>query len=133
LHEQLENCTARKDRAGWLAADDEFHCALYEIGGNRCLLRIIRDLRKVIRLVGYPFLLLNSGLQQPLEEHRGIIAAIRRQDAAAVKECVRAHLLTCGRVIAANRWTSAAGSDLRSGGRRGTNAAPSPDSVPAFA
>ena len=97
LHEQLENCTARKDRAGWLAADDEFHCTLYDIGGNRCLLRIIRDLRKAIRLVGCQFLLLDSGLQQPLEEHRGIMAAIRRQDAAAVRECVRAHLLSCGR------------------------------------
>lgn len=97
LHEQLESCTAHQDRVGWLAADDEFHCTLYELGDNRCLLRIIRDLRKVIRLVGYQFLLLDSGLQQPLEEHRGIMAALRRQDAARVRECVRAHLLTCGR------------------------------------
>jgi DNA-binding GntR family transcriptional regulator len=109
LHEQLEIFTTQPDNAGWLAADHEFHCTLYEIGGNRCLLRIIRDWRKVIRLVGYQFSLLDSGLQQPLEEHRSIMAALRRQDAAAVKECVRDHLLTWGRVIGANRVVSSAG------------------------
>ena len=103
LHEQLELCAAQQDRIRWLEADHNFHCTLYEIGGNRCLLRIIRDLRKLFRLAACEWGRLDSSLELSLNEHRDIMAAIRRQDAAAVRECVRAHLLNCGKVMAASQ------------------------------
>jgi DNA-binding GntR family transcriptional regulator len=108
LHEQLEIHTAHKDRAGWLEVDHKFHSILYEISGNRWLLQVINDLRKVIRLARYHFLLLDGRLEESLEEHRRIMAAICRQDPATVKECVYTHLVSCGKAISESQSPSPA-------------------------
>jgi DNA-binding GntR family transcriptional regulator len=99
LHETLEIHTANKDRGGWLKTDQDFHSVLYEISGNRWLLRVISDLRKVVLLARYYFLVQEGRLEQSLEEHRQIMAAICRQDAAAVRHYVYAHLISCGKAM----------------------------------
>ena len=96
LHEKIRIYTAQNDRRGWLEADHEFHSILYEISGNRWLVQLIQDMRKVIRLIRYHFLLLDGRLGESLEEHRHIMLAIYARDPATAKECVSHHLLRCG-------------------------------------
>jgi len=101
LHEKIRVYTAQNDRRGWLEADHEFHMMLYEISGNRWLLQLIQDMRRVIRLIRYHFLLLDGRLGESLEEHRNIMLAIYAREPATVKECVAHHLLCCGDALAA--------------------------------
>ena len=100
LHERIRIHTAENDRRGWLETDHEFHSMLYDISGNRWLVQLIQDMRKVIRLIRYHFLLLDGRLGESLEEHRHIMLAIYARDPAAVKECVSHHLLCCGTALA---------------------------------
>jgi len=93
LHQDLERHTAAKDKESCFETNQEFHHLLYEIAGNRWMLQIINDLRKVMKLVRYHSLLLEGRLEESLTEHRRIMAAIRRRDPAAAEECMRSHLL----------------------------------------
>ncbi|MFB3916568.1 MAG: GntR family transcriptional regulator [Terriglobales bacterium] len=94
LHQQLERRTAQKDREACFEINQEFHRTLNELAGNRWMLQIINDLRKVMKLVRYHSLLLEGRLEESLAEHRRIMAAIRKHDPAAAEECMRAHLLS---------------------------------------
>lgn len=94
LHQQLERRTAQKDREACFEINQEFHRVLDELSGNRWMLQIINDLRKVMKLVRYHSLLLEGRLEESLAEHRRIMAAIRKHAAAAAEEYMRAHLLS---------------------------------------
>jgi DNA-binding GntR family transcriptional regulator len=99
LHEQLELRTTEKYRAEWFEINQEFHRVLHEMSGNNCMLHVIGNLRKVMKLVRYHALLRGGRLEECFEEHSRIMGAIRRRDPAAVKDSVQAHLLSCGRAI----------------------------------
>ena len=48
FHKQLESCAAKNDREAFFGVNQKFHEALHEIAGNRWMLQIINDLRKVM-------------------------------------------------------------------------------------
>ncbi len=82
IHQELERRTAAQDREGCFEVNQEFHRVLYEIAGNRWMLQIINDLRKVMKLVRYHSLLLEGRLEESLTEHRRIMTAVRKHDSA---------------------------------------------------
>lgn len=93
LHEDLEQRAARDDVDGFFEANQAFHRALQELAGNRWLLQIINDMRKVMKLTRHHSLLVEGRLRESLAEHRQIMVAIRKRDAAAAEERMRKHLL----------------------------------------
>jgi DNA-binding GntR family transcriptional regulator len=108
LHERIRVCTAQNDRKGWLETDHEFHSVLYGMSGNRWLVQLIQDLRRVIRLVRYHFMLHDGRLEESMEEHRRIMLAVYARDPEAVKECVSEHLLSCGKALSTQPTVAAA-------------------------
>jgi DNA-binding GntR family transcriptional regulator len=100
VHEQLEVRTTANDAAKWFEINQEFHRVLQEMSGNRYLLHVVDNLRKVMKLARYRALQQEGWMDECLKEHRCVMAAIRRHDPVAVRECVHAHLLSCGQAIA---------------------------------
>jgi len=96
FHRKLELCTRKKDRTEWFEINQEFHRALDEMSGNHCMIQLIGNLWKVVKLVRFHSLVQGRQLEQCLEEHARIMAAIRLRDPAAVKQAMTAHLLNCG-------------------------------------
>ncbi len=94
IHEQLE-AAAREGRIdGFFESNQEFHKKIQELSGNRWLLSVIQDLRKVLKLSRLHSLSLEGRLQQSLDEHRLIMAALQAGDAAKAEKLMHDHLLS---------------------------------------
>ncbi|MGB4065919.1 MAG: GntR family transcriptional regulator [Azonexus sp.] len=108
IHEQLE-AAAREGRIdAFFESNQEFHKKIQELSGNRWLLSVIQDLRKVLKLSRLHSLSLEGRLQQSLDEHRLIMAALQAGDAVKAEKLMHDHLLS-GREALAKIRDSAAG------------------------
>ncbi len=89
LHEQLERQVGQRD--AFFAANERFHLRLLEIEGNRWRQQIVTDLRRVMKLNRHHSLFKQGRLSESLDEHRALVAAIVRRDAAAAAQLMRRH------------------------------------------
>ena len=88
LHAELERAT---DREAFFALNERWHMALLEAAGNRWSRQVVADLRKVMKLNRHHSLFKQGRLADSLAEHRAIMDAIERRDAAAAARLMRAH------------------------------------------
>lgn len=94
IHEQLE-AAARDGRIdAFFDSNQQFHKKIQELSGNRWLLSVIQDLRKVLKLSRMHSLSLEGRLQQSLDEHRLILAALVAGDAVKAEKLMHDHLLS---------------------------------------
>lgn len=94
IHAKLEHSAQENRMADFFEANQEFHKFIQEVAGNRWLLQVIQDLRKVLKLSRIHSLSLEGRLQQSLEEHRGIMAALQARDATLAEKLMHDHLLS---------------------------------------
>jgi DNA-binding GntR family transcriptional regulator len=109
LHEALEAAAARSqapasaraplgnahgvgDLEEFFRVNEAFHMALLEIAGNRWLSQSVADLRKVMKLSRHHSLFKEGRIAESLDEHRGIMAALRAHDREAAQTRMRAHI-----------------------------------------
>lgn len=92
IHERLEQSAAEGNIENFFEANQDFHNAVQKLAGNRWLLQVITDLRRVLKLNRHHSLFVEGRLNQSLEEHRGILAALRNRDAAQAETLMNAHL-----------------------------------------
>lgn len=94
IHDRLE-AAARDGRIdAFFEVNQEFHRKIQELAGNRWLLSVIQDLRKVLKLSRMHSLSLEGRLQQSLDEHRAIMAALQAGQAGEAERLMHDHLLS---------------------------------------
>lgn len=94
IHDRLE-AAARDGRIdAFFEANQEFHRQIQELAGNRWLLTVIQDLRTVLKLSRLHSLSLEGRLQQSLDEHRLIMAALESGEAGRAEKTMHDHLLS---------------------------------------
>ncbi len=89
LHERLEKQLRQRD--AFFATNEQFHLKLLEIAGNRWARNIVADLRKVMKLNRQLSLLKRGRSADALAEHRALLDAINRRDAAEAARLMRLH------------------------------------------
>ena len=89
LHDSLE--AAVDNREQFFAINEQFHMRLLAIANNRWRDQMVADLRKVMKLNRHNSLLKSGRIQESLQEHRALMAALLAQDAEAATQCMRAH------------------------------------------
>lgn len=94
LHETLERSAREGKIDAFFEANQEFHRRIQELAGNRWMLSVIHDLRKVLKLSRLHSLSLEGRLQQSLAEHRQIMAAMTAGEAALAEQAMHDHLLS---------------------------------------
>lgn len=94
IHERLESAARDGRIDAFFEANQEFHKKIQELSGNRWLLSVIQDLRKVLKLSRLHSLSLEGRLQQSLDEHRAILASILAGDAVKAEKLMHDHLLS---------------------------------------
>lgn len=94
IHERLESAARDERITDFFEANQEFHRKIQELSGNRWLLSVIQDLRKVLKLSRMHSLSLEGRLQQSLDEHRMILAALIAHDAGKAEKLMHDHLLS---------------------------------------
>lgn len=101
IHEQLERAAARGDVDAFFDLNQQFHLKLQELAGNRWLLQVIDDMRKVLKLNRHHSLSREGRVGESLAEHRAIMQAIEAGDADAAQARMHAHLLSGRAALAA--------------------------------
>jgi len=94
IHEHLESAARDGRIEAFFEANQEFHLRIQELAGNRWLVSVIQDLRKVLKMSRLHSLSLEGRLQQSLNEHRAIMAAFKAADATKAEALMHDHLLS---------------------------------------
>ncbi len=89
LHDELEGCT--HDRERFFAVNERFHMQMLAFADNRWRDQMVSDLRKVMKLSRHNSLLKRGRIEDSLEEHRAVMAALRTGDADATARAMQAH------------------------------------------
>jgi DNA-binding GntR family transcriptional regulator len=89
LHDLLERQVRQRD--AFFATNERFHQALLTIAGNRWRQQIVTDLRKVMKLNRHHSLFKQGRLTDSLGEHRLLMDALRKRNAARATALMRAH------------------------------------------
>jgi len=93
LHVELERHAAAHDVDGYYRANHVFHSRLQALADNRWLDRVTGDLRTFIRLLRGRQLNWPGRIDASIGEHRALIDAIERRDAALAEQLMHDHLL----------------------------------------
>ena len=89
LHAELESASA--EREPFFAINERFHLLLLELADNRWRSQTVADLRKVMKLNRHNSLLKQGRIEDSLQEHRAILAAIVARDVPATVQAMQAH------------------------------------------
>jgi DNA-binding GntR family transcriptional regulator len=93
LHEVLEKHAAAHDVDGYYRANHEFHTKVQALADNRWLDRATNDLRKFLRMLRGRQLNWPGRIDDSINEHRVLIAAIEHGDAARAERVMHDHLM----------------------------------------
>jgi DNA-binding GntR family transcriptional regulator len=93
LHLELEAAAApdRQDRELFFEINERFHMRLLEIANNRWRDQMVADLRKVMKLNRHNSLLKSGRIEESLNEHQALMAAIASRDAALAVRRMQEH------------------------------------------
>jgi DNA-binding GntR family transcriptional regulator len=93
LHRELEAAVlpGQQDRERFFAINERFHMRLLEIADNRWRDQLVADLRKVMKLNRHNSLFKSGRIDESLQEHRAIMAALAARDAKATVRQMQAH------------------------------------------
>lgn len=94
IHDTLEAAARDGQIEAFFEANQAFHKKIQALSGNRWLLSVIQDLRKVLKMSRFHSLSLEGRLQQSLDEHRAILASIQAGDAEKAERLMHDHLLS---------------------------------------
>ena len=89
--DDMDQALARQDRDAWAEADDRFHTELVRLGGNRRIQSIVAMMSDQVRRARSMTLYLRPLPRQSNEDHRAVLAAIRKGAAYAAQSVHRAH------------------------------------------
>jgi DNA-binding GntR family transcriptional regulator len=93
LHDVLEKHAAAKNVDGYYRANHDFHSKVQALADNRWLDRATNDLRRFLRMLRGRQLNLPGRIEESINEHRVLIAAIEQRDAARAERLMHDHLM----------------------------------------
>ena len=93
LHDTLEKQAAAHNVDGYYHANHDFHTRVQSLADNRWLDRATNDLRTFVRLLRGRQLNWPGRMQESMAEHRALVDAVERRDAALAGRLMHDHLL----------------------------------------
>ena len=90
LHAELES--AAGNREAFFSVNERFHMALLDMADNRWRSQMVADLRKVMKLNRHNSLFKQGRIEDSLDEHRAILAAMLSRDPEGTRRAMQAHL-----------------------------------------
>ncbi len=91
--DEMDQAAADGDMLRVIAADAEFHRVIAGNAGNDDVTDLLRSVLSLVGEERRAALRLPGQIRKAVDEHRAILEAIRRSDAAAAREITRKHLL----------------------------------------
>lgn len=93
LHDELETAARppQQNRERFFEINERFHMRLLEIADNRWRNQMVADLRKVMKLNRHHSLLKSGRIEDSLQEHRELLAALRAHSPDVARQKMQAH------------------------------------------
>ena len=93
IYDRMDALLKTDDITGWALEDERFHLKIVELAGNRRLYEIVSNCRDQAHRARMFTLRLQTHPQpaQSMKEHRQIITALRKRDAAKAESLLRGH------------------------------------------
>jgi DNA-binding GntR family transcriptional regulator len=93
LHTELETAAqpGKQDREHFFEINERFHMRLLEIANNRWRDQMVADLRKVMKLNRHNSLLKSGRIEESLNEHQALMAAISARDTPLAMQRMQEH------------------------------------------
>jgi DNA-binding GntR family transcriptional regulator len=93
IHTALETAANPEapDRERFFEINERFHMRLLEIADNRWRNQMVADLRKVMKLNRHNSLLKTGRVNESLQEHRALMAALTARDAPQTRQRMQDH------------------------------------------
>lgn len=95
LHQDMEVAAREGNHERFFAINERFHGRVEELSASRWTVSLLQHLRKLKRLSNLIPLSPERRLQQALEEHRILMAAIHAHDPASAEAAMQQHILAC--------------------------------------
>lgn len=89
VHQELEGATSDHER--FFVINERFHMELLALANNRWRNQMVADLRKVMKLNRHHSLFKQGRIEDSLNEHSAIMAALLAQDASAARQAMQLH------------------------------------------
>jgi DNA-binding GntR family transcriptional regulator len=89
LHDELEAAVGEREQ--FFALNERFHMRVLELSDNRWRSQMVADLRKVMKLNRHNSLFKQGRVEESLNEHRAILAALMARDSDAAVSATQAH------------------------------------------
>ena len=93
LMASMEACSGTEDVDGWIAADQALHRHLFQMSGNRWLLKLLLQMEALVGRVRHIGLRGPGRMKEATREHRAIVEAISSRDAQAAQRAMHDHLM----------------------------------------
>jgi DNA-binding GntR family transcriptional regulator len=94
MRKQLQIMAEHADTRTWLAANTEFHAAIYRRAGRPRMIELVERLRRDIDRYMYVHIEVVGQTEHLVDEHLGIFNAVESRDAALAARLTREHLAT---------------------------------------
>jgi DNA-binding GntR family transcriptional regulator len=92
MHQKLARHAKARRINEYYATNFAIHEAIIALAGNRWLATVIGDLRKIVKLARLQQLHAPGRLEQSLNEHLAVFAALKARDAEGAEAAMRTHL-----------------------------------------
>ena len=87
----MDEALKREDREAWAQADEAFHLELVRLGGNRRIANIVNMYNDQVRRARFLTLNFRPAPTKSNDDHRNVLDAIRKNDAARARELHKSH------------------------------------------
>ncbi len=92
LHDRLEKQARARRITDYYATNFAIHEAIITLASNRWLAQVIGDLRKILKLARLQSLRPAGRMDQSLNEHLAVFAALKARDSEGAEAAMRTHL-----------------------------------------
>ena len=93
LHQELEKHYRNRDHKAYLDNNNIYHVFIQELSGNKVVNDVINGLRQKILLYRHRQLYQPERFDQSIQEHRDLLEAFRKRDAALAERLMKRHLI----------------------------------------
>jgi DNA-binding GntR family transcriptional regulator len=93
LMARMEACAGVEDIDGWITADRAIHRQLFQMSGNRWLVRLLLQMEALIGRVRYIGIRAPGRMKDATGEHRRFVEAIKSRDPEAPRKAMHDHLV----------------------------------------
>lgn len=89
--QKMNEAHEKSDIKAWAQADEDFHCNLVDLSGNRILIEVVENFWNRAQRARLTMLSMRKSTEESIQEHSRLVEAIRIGESALAREILEMH------------------------------------------